>query len=101
MYSLRKRSYKRFFRLICDEPDGSESAYIIQAVNNSIFKKPKQVMANIEKVTEHLKKKISDPRGVSELIPTHTGISYYIDKKKNCWRVYRFIENSLWRIYCH
>ena len=83
------------FRLVCDEADGSESAYIIQAVNSSIFKKPRQVMANIEKVTEHLKKKISDPRGVLELVPTHNGNSYYIDKHKNCWRVYRFIENSL------
>lgn len=83
------------FRLICDEPDGTESAYIIQAVNQNIFKKPRQVMANIEKVTEHLRKKISDPRGVLELIPTHNGNSYYIDKHKNCWRVYRFIEDSI------
>ena len=83
------------FRLVCIEDDGSESAYIIQSVNNSIFKNPCEVMANIEKVTEHLKKKISDPRGVLELIPTYNGNSYYMDRHGKCWRVYRFIEDSL------
>lgn len=83
------------FRLVCDQPDGSESAYIIQAVNNSIFKNPRQVMENIEKVTAHLRKKATDPREVLQLVPTHNGNSYYIDKNKKCWRVYRFIENSL------
>ena len=36
------------FYLICDEADGSESKYVIQAVNRNVFKNPRQVMDNIE-----------------------------------------------------
>ena len=83
------------FYLICDEADGSESKYIIQAVNCSIFDNPRQVKDNIEKVTDHLKKKIDDPRGVLTLIPTHNHNSYYMDRFGNCWRMYRFIDHSI------
>lgn len=83
------------FYLICDEADGSESKYVIQAVNRNVFKNPRQVMDNIEKVTKHLKQKIDNPREVLSLIPTHNHNCYYIDKHKNCWRMYQFIDNSI------
>ena len=83
------------FRLVCDEDDGTQSAYIIQAINIAIFKNPHEVMSNIEKVTAHLRKKISNPRGVLELMRTYNGNSYYLDRFDRCWRVYRFIEDSI------
>lgn len=85
------------FYLVCDEADGSESRYIIQSVNCNIFKDPREVMDNIEKVTTHLKNKNknADPRSILTLIPTYSHTSYYIDKYKNCWRMYGFIGESI------
>ena len=83
------------FRLVCEEEDGTQIAYIVQAVNQNVFKNAREVMDNIEKVTDHLKKKISDPRGVLTLVPTYNGNSYYVDKENALWRVYLFVEDSM------
>ena len=83
------------FRIVSNEADGSQSAYILQTINSSIFKKPSEVMANIEKVTNHLKNKISDPRGVLEIIYTRTGEAFYRDEENNYWRMYRFIDDAI------
>ncbi len=83
------------FCLFCDEDDGSESKYIIQSVNGKVFKKPVEVMNNIARITEHLKPKTTDPRGVLNLMKTKQNNNYYLDDMGNCWRMYRFIDHSI------
>ena len=73
--------------------------YILQRINNNVFKRPDQVMENIEKVTAHMRKKIieagGDPtRETLTVIPTVDGKSYYKDENGNYFRMYRFIENA-------
>lgn len=82
------------FLLVCDD-NGKKRCYILQSVNNNVFKKPEQVMQNIEKVTEYLRPNVNDPREVMTLVPTKDGKSYYTDEDGKCWRVYDFIENSI------
>lgn len=82
------------FLIICSQMQKTQR-YILQEVNGNVFKRPEQVMLNIERVIEYLKGHCSDPRSVMELIPTKAGASYYIDRNGRCWRVFSFIENSI------
>jgi len=75
--------------------------YILQRVNHDVFKRPKAVMKNVEKVTAHLRKKIIASGGDLEretlnLIPTIEGLpySYYAIRDGDYWRGYIFIENA-------
>ena len=83
------------FLLICVDEDGKERKYVLQSVNNNVFKKPEQVMQNIEKVTEYLRNVVSDPREVLTLVKTFNGQTYYKDKDGRCWRVYDFVTDSV------
>lgn len=81
--------------LVLSNQDGMQRRFVLQAVNNNVFKKPVQVMENIEKVLSFLKDRVADERGVMKLISTFGGSTYYIDDKNFCWRMYSFIEDSV------
>ena len=48
-------------------PDGRPKSYIIQAVNTFVFKKPVEVMENIDKVTEYIRSALSPYAGPEDL----------------------------------
>ena len=74
---------------------GNVRRYILQKVNGNVFKKPEQVLANIEKVTAFLKVRANSEREVLSLIPTKEGKTYIKDQDGNLWRMYNFIEDSI------
>lgn len=61
-----------------------KAEYVLQKINTDVFKAPREVMANVERVTEHLRKK-----GVPTLrfVKTHEGALFSED------------ENGFWRLY--
>ena len=69
--------------------DGSDKRYILQAINTGIFKKPAEVMHNIEKVTSFLKSRTDDARRVMTLVYTKHGAAYHTDPDGRCWRLMR------------
>ena len=69
--------------------------YILQKINNNIFKDVPGLMGNIAAVTKYLRKIISDPRGVLTLVPTTDGADYLKYEDGSFWRVYDFVEQSL------
>ena len=69
--------------------------YILQKINNNIFKDVPGLMGNIAAVTKYLRTIISDPRGVLTLVPTTDGADYLEFKDGSFWRVYDFVEQSL------
>lgn len=75
--------------------DGKDKRYILQSVNTNVFKEPRQVMHNIEKVTSFLKTRTDDPRRVMSLVYTVDGTAFYNDPDGRYWRLYDFIEDSL------
>ena len=75
-------TYKVSFR----NDDGSKKSYIVQQVNTYVFKKPMEVMENIDKVTEHIRAKTP---GRIALHFHHTA-----DRK-----TYLFDENGFWRLF--
>ena len=66
--------------------DGSEKAYMVQAVNTFVFKNPVQVMENIDKVTRHL----------SEKMPDRTNLHFYHTADR---KTYLFDQDGFWRVF--
>ena len=98
--------------------------YVLQRINHYVFKKPVQVMANVVRITEHIRAKMtaekkrghsSFSRGTEkspgratgkrneecphfrqlEVIAARDGGGYYQDADGNVWRMYNFIENAV------
>ena len=68
--------------------------YILQGINNGVFKNVDGLMGNIEAVTEHLLKQTNNPRRVLHLVKTKWGKSY-LHQDGAFWRIFRFVENSI------
>ena len=87
------------FAAYFQKADGSLHRYILQRINHNVFKKPEELMKNIEGITRHLRKAVIEAGGDPEretlnLIPTIDGKSYYRDMDGNYWRGYIFIEGA-------
>ena len=73
--------------------------YILQRLNNRIFKNIPELQHNIERVTVHLRNKIAAIPGSDikreclSLIPSREGKSWITDNEGNYWRMYIFISN--------
>ena len=81
-------------------PTGHIYRYILQRLNTDIFTKPLEVMENIAKVTEHLRKKClergGDPkRSVMALIPAKDGKPYWVSPEGDFFRVTYFITGAI------
>lgn len=82
------------------QKDGQEKQYILQRINNEIFRDPDQLMENIVRVTSFLTEKIrsnggNPDRETLQVIPAEDGGSYYKDPEGRCFRVYPFITDSV------
>ena len=80
--------------------DQQKKQYIIQRINHNIFKNPEQLMSNISRVTDHLRKKIilngGDPnRETLNIIKTKNEKDFYLDQKGEYWRAYVFITDAM------
>ena len=79
--------------------EGSKD-YLLQRVNDYVFKNVPGLINNIKLVTDHLRDKLkavagSDPENeVLLLIPTKDGRFYYKDQENNFWRMYYYIQNT-------
>lgn len=70
----------------CEKPK-----YVLQRINNAIFQDVDMLMDNINKVTNHLRKK---GRDTLQFLKTDAGKSYYFDGEKY-WRLMDFVPNSI------
>lgn len=78
--------------------DGNIQKYVFQKMNVFVFKNPKQIMDNIERITSHIKRKIiaegSDPDGVMQFLHSKDGNNYYICNDE-FWRISNYVKNSV------
>lgn len=86
--------------LVYLEIKGALRHYILQKINRNVFKKPEEVMDNVIKVTEHLRRRIGtrggDPdRETLSLIRNTAGEYSYTDERSDCWRVYNYIDHTV------
>ena len=73
--------------------------YVFQCINQSVFKKPGEVMHNMERVTAYVRDAASaagrDPaRATVSLIPTLNGRSWYRAPDGSVWRLSQFIAGA-------
>lgn len=84
------------YRILTDVIDGPE--YLLQRINNFVFKDVDILMNNIQKVTEHLHQKLSDDPDIQQkvltVIPTRDGKLYFVDEADNYWRLMILIKNT-------
>lgn len=69
--------------------------YILQKVNNTVFKDVPGLMGNIASVTKYLGQRDPDPRHTLHLVPTREGEDYLVDEDGKPWRLYDFVTDSV------
>lgn len=77
--------------------------YLLQKINDNVFKNPNLVMKNIELVTNHIKKKLKDNNDnihqTLNIIKTFSNENLYIyindDNEKEYYRAFNFIQNCI------
>ena len=79
------------YKVIMKDPQGKLNPYLFQEVNTYVFKKPKEVMLNIDKVIKHIKQE--NPNALClELLYASDGHNYYITGN-TFWRIYKYIDS--------
>jgi hypothetical protein len=77
---------------------GVSRRYILQMVNQSVFRDVPALMENVDRVTRHINASLqaSDTadrsRRALSLVPTRDAATYHVDPHGEHWRVYEFIE---------
>jgi hypothetical protein len=86
------------YRITTAEKDCDD--YILQRLNSNIFRDIQRLQENIERVTEHIRKKLAAVPGSDlkreclTLIPvTGTRRTYFVDEAGNYWRMFIFISD--------
>ena len=76
-----------------DLPDGQKQ--VLQRLHPAVFPDPAAVMANIGKVTEHLRRMAPAPPLVFfSLITNPEGKEFFLDTRGHCWRLLTYIDNT-------
>lgn len=85
------------YRATYELPDGSRQRYILQRINDQVFKTPRAVMRNVEFVTRHINWKVlrvkKDSSGQTlNLYPARGGRFWTEGPNGGIWRCYNYIE---------
>ena len=79
---------------------GENDDYVLQRINNSIFQDVDLLQHNVESVTNHIRKKLTEAgeddinRKVLRFVETGEGKTYYLDGAGRYWRVSVFIPRA-------
>ena len=74
--------------------DDGDVRFILQRINQHVFREPLALMENVWRITEHLKLKSDESRSCLSLVPTNDGEHCYQDDDGGYWRAYPFIEGA-------
>lgn len=66
--------------------------YILQKINQYVFRQPVQLMENACAITDFIRRKDPDPRHTLHFIPSKEGPCYHIDEAGEFWRMYEYVE---------
>ena len=85
--------------LIKYDQNGNEVKYILRKINNYVFKEPKKIIENTQKVTNHIRQKLVEAnesdidRKVLTLLKSKKG-NYYYSEENDFWNMFQFIEDA-------
>ena len=85
--------------LVRFEENGKIKEYVLQKINNYVFKNPDKVMENISNVTNFIKQKIRangghSTRRVLRFYPSENNLYFTQDDDGSYWRLYKYVNNS-------
>ena len=69
--------------------------YILQWVNPYVFPNINAIMDNMTALREHILKKPAGELPMISYIDTLEGKSYHLDEDGGCWRIYKFVDDSI------
>lgn len=69
--------------------------YILQWINRYVFPNVEAIMDNMSAISKFLREKEHGRMCMISYIDTLDGKSYYDDGSGGCWRIYRFVDNSI------
>ena len=76
-----------------------DKAYLLQRINHQVYPDVAEMMENIRRVTEHLRRKLDEQAESTlttlQIIPTRDGTLFHQDPDGNYWRMLTFISNSI------
>ena len=73
-----------------------EKFYIFQRVNTYVFSEPRQIMRNIDYVTEHIREKNNDPqKRCLHFYHTENRDNFWFDEDGEFWRVYNYMTGTV------
>jgi aminoglycoside phosphotransferase (APT) family kinase protein len=81
------------------EPEG-RSRYFLQQINRHVFRRPEQVIENMERVTRQVARHLSRAgtedarRRVLSLVRTREGASCHVDARGETWRLVPWVEGT-------
>ena len=87
------------YHVVTSEADSPD--YVLQRINDSIFKDVAMLQQNIELVTDHLRRKLEQrgtadlERRVLQLVPTSDGHTWVHDDQGRYWRMTVFIPDAV------
>ncbi len=86
------------YRITYELSDGAQRSYILQRINENVFKDPLAVMRNVECVTSHINWKVLRAKKnlggqTLSLYPHKTGRFYVHDDGGGLWRCYNYFED--------
>ena len=86
--------------LVTFDDGGNEEKYVFQRINTNVFRMPVELMDNVVRVTEHIRKKTAEAGGDPERSTIHfikalSGGYLCTDAEGNYWRAYRFLDDCI------
>lgn len=79
------------YQAICRMNDGKRKSFIVQRLNTFVFKHPREVMQNIDLITEHIRAK--KPDGVPLHFHHTEDRKTYVEDEEGFWRLYNYIPS--------
>jgi Ser/Thr protein kinase RdoA (MazF antagonist) len=82
------------------EADGGERRYLLQRINQRVFRRPQQVIENQLRVTRHLAAGLGrdgatdEERSLPRLVPTNDGQAAHVDVAGESWRLITWVEGT-------
>ena len=75
--------------------DDTARSYVLQKINQNVFRNPLGVMRNIESIISYLSQTEHQAGRLLELIPSYDGKLWHVDGDGEYWRIYSFISDSV------
>ncbi len=93
---LKVGNVNKTYRINILRSDGSIKSYMAQNLNIFVFKRPQQVMRNIDLVTEHIR--AERPTALSlHFYRVETGENYFVDEA-GFWRVFNYVDSATYDV---